>query len=88
MKTIRLHDKTFQARHTATGVSGRMRSAGVADRINKDYARTRDAACFVGVLNGSFMFMAELMQRITLDLRSVFRQNRLVQRHRFDREST
>lgn len=43
----------------------------VADRINKDYAG-RETPLFVGVLNGSFMFMAELMQRITLDCEASF----------------
>ena len=69
MKTIRLHDKNFRLAIP----NGRICDAisRVADRINKDYAG-REAPLFVGVLNGSFMFMAELMQRITLDCEASF----------------
>ena len=69
MKTIRLHDKNFRLAIP----NGRICDAigRVADRINKDYAG-RETPLFVGVLNGSFMFMAELMQRITLDCEASF----------------
>ena len=69
MKTIRLHDKNFRLAIP----NGRICDAigRAADRINKDYAG-RETPLFVGVLNGSFMFMAELMQRITLDCEASF----------------
>ncbi|MFR9497649.1 MAG: hypoxanthine phosphoribosyltransferase [Rikenellaceae bacterium] len=37
--------------------------ADVADRINKDYAEVQ-TPLFLGVLNGSFMFMSDLMKKI------------------------
>ena len=69
MRTIRLHDKNFRLAIP----NGRICDAigRIADRINKDYAG-RETPLFVGVLNGSFMFMAELMQRITLDCEASF----------------
>ena len=56
MKTIRLHDKNFRLAIP----NGRICDAigRVADRINKDYAG-RETPLFVGVLNGSFMFMLD-----------------------------
>lgn len=84
MKTIRLHDKNFRLAIP----NGRICDAisRVADRINKDYAG-RETPLFVGVLNGRHV-PAELMQRHHAGREASFVQNRLVQRHRFDREST
>ena len=63
MKTIRLHDKNFRLAIP----NGRICDAigRVADRINKDYAG-RETPLFVGVLNGSFMFAADLMRNLTI----------------------
>lgn len=63
MQTIRLHDKVFlryiPQREIEQAISR------VAAQIDRDYA-DRDVPLFVGVLNGSFLFMAELLKRITL----------------------
>ena len=61
MNTIRIHDKNFRLAKP----NGRICDAigRVADRINKDYAG-RETPLFVVVLNGSFMFMSDLIKKI------------------------
>ena len=58
---IKLHDKKFRIMIPAAKIDEAV--AAVACRINEDY-RDKPTPLFVGVLNGSFMFMAELVQRI------------------------
>ena len=60
-QTIRLHDKTFRLSIPHDRLVGAI--GEVAQRINRDYAR-RACPLFLGVLNGSFMYMAELLQHI------------------------
>lgn len=44
----------------------------LADRINKDYKDTKEVV-LVGVMNGSFLFMADLVRHLTLeDMRVTF----------------
>ncbi len=61
MKRVTLHDKTFEI----SIPNGRIMAAidELAGRINRDYAG-KQVPLFLGVLNGAFMFMGELMQRI------------------------
>ncbi|HAW64057.1 MAG TPA: hypoxanthine phosphoribosyltransferase, partial [Alistipes sp.] len=51
---IRLHDKTFRVMIPAAQIDSAV--AAVAERINADY-RDKQLPLFIGVLNGSFMFM-------------------------------
>ena len=60
-QTIRLHVKTFRLSIPHDRLVGAI--GEVAQRINRDYAR-RECPLFLGVLNGSFMYMAELLQHI------------------------
>lgn len=60
-KRVTLHDKTFELFIPYTEIEAAIER--VADKINADY-RTCDCPLFLGVLNGSFMFMADLMKRI------------------------
>ena len=60
-KTIKLHDKTFRVMIPAESIDRAVQD--VADRINNDY-RERETPLFVGVLNGSFMFMSDLIKKI------------------------
>lgn len=64
MDTIRLHDKTF--RRSISCEQLQKAFAEVAARINSDY-REKRTPLFVGVLNGSFMFMGELLRHISFD---------------------
>jgi len=58
---IKLHDKTFKVMIPAEKIDEAV--AAVAERLNTDYADL-DTPLFVGVLNGSFMFMSDLIKKI------------------------
>lgn len=60
-KTVKLHDKTFRVMIPAEQLDAAI--AKVAEQVNRDYA-DKDTPLFLGVLNGAFMFMAELMKKI------------------------
>ena len=63
-ETIRLHDKTFRVWVPYAELSEAI--GKIAEKINHDY-KDKGKPFFLGVLNGSFMFMAELMKGISLD---------------------
>ena len=58
---IQLHDKKFRIMIPAEQIDRAV--SEVAQRINRDYA-DRQTPLFVGVLNGSFMFMSDLIKKI------------------------
>lgn len=58
---IKLHDKKFRIMIPAEKIDQAV--SAVAERINADYADV-DTPLFVGVLNGSFMFMSDLIKKI------------------------
>lgn len=58
---IQLHDKKFRVMIPAAKIDEAVQA--VADRINADYA-DKETPLFVGVLNGSFMFMSDLIKKI------------------------
>ncbi len=64
MKLVKLHDKTFEIsipnEKLETAISD------VATRINCDY-RDKETPLFLCILNGAFMFAAELLQNIDFD---------------------
>ena len=60
-KKVKLHDKTFRVMIPAEQLDAAIDR--IAARINADYA-DRDTPLFLGVLNGAFMFMSELMKKI------------------------
>lgn len=60
-KTVKLHDKTFRVMIPASEIDAAVKA--VADRINADYAGL-ETPLFVGVLNGSFMFLSDLIKKI------------------------
>lgn len=66
---ITLKDKTFEPYLPHDKIMEGIEA--VAARINADYSAT-PIPVFLGVLNGCFMFMAELMQRITFDCETSF----------------
>ena len=55
---VKLHDKTFEVMISAEEIDRAVEA--VAAKINADYA-DRETPLFLGVLNGSFMFMSDLM---------------------------
>lgn len=60
-KIITLHDKKFRIMIPAEQIDKAVEA--VAQRINADYA-DKETPLFLGVLNGSFMFMSDLIKKI------------------------
>ncbi|MDE6046774.1 MAG: hypoxanthine phosphoribosyltransferase, partial [Alistipes sp.] len=58
---IQLHDKKFRIMIPAEKIDEAV--SAVARRINDDYS-DKETPLFVGVLNGSFMFMSDLIKKI------------------------
>lgn len=63
MSTIKIHDREFVKTIPAEEIAQRVK--GVAERINKDYAGKRPL--LVGVLNGCFMFVSDLMKNLEIE---------------------
>jgi hypoxanthine phosphoribosyltransferase len=63
MQTVTLHDKTFELFIGEQTIQAAI--AGIAVDINKDYAGKRPL--FLGILNGSFLFAADLFRLIEGD---------------------
>lgn len=61
--TIRLDDKTFRLSIPYARIEAAV--GETAGRIDRDYAG-KERPLFVGVLNGSFMYMAELMKHVSI----------------------
>lgn len=68
MKEIRVLDKKFREYISAKAIRDRV--AELAERINADYAGKE--VVFVGILNGAFMFAADLFRLITAGSRITF----------------
>ena len=62
MARIKLIDKVFETSITETQIQEHVKA--VADRINKDMADKNPL--LLAVLNGSFMFAADLMRMLTI----------------------
>ena len=69
MKKITLKDKTFRPFITYDKISAAIDE--VADKINADFEGCTDGPVLLCVLNGSIMFMAELMQRLNFNCQIV-----------------
>ena len=63
MFTIRVHDKVFTEFLSASLIQERVTT--LATQINSDYASKNPL--FLAILNGSFMFAADLFKQITLE---------------------
>ena len=62
METIRVHDKTFEPYLSAAAIDEKV--AAIAHALDRDYAEKHPI--FVGILNGSFMFAADLFRKLTV----------------------
>lgn len=69
MNKITLHDKTFKEFIPYEKLSAAIDQ--VAEKINADFEGCEDIPVLLCVLNGSIMFMAELMQRLRFDCQVV-----------------
>jgi hypoxanthine phosphoribosyltransferase len=68
MPTIQLHDKSFEIYLSEAQIQEKIR--GIADLINTDYKDKRPL--FIAILNGSFMFAADLFKYLTIDAEVCF----------------
>jgi hypoxanthine phosphoribosyltransferase len=68
MGPIKLHDKTFDTYLSEEEIQQKIRE--IAEAINKDYQNKRPL--FIAILNGSFMFAADLFKHITIDAEICF----------------
>jgi hypoxanthine phosphoribosyltransferase len=62
MKTIKLLDKEFRISITAEQIDEAVQA--IADRVNADHRGSSEVPLFLAVLNGSFMFAANLIKRV------------------------
>ena len=62
MSTIRIKDKTFRISIPEAEIKSRVKA--LAEQISKDMAGK--TPLFLGVLNGSFIFAADLMREMTI----------------------
>ena len=69
MKKITLKDKTFRTFIPYEQISAAIDQVG--DKINKDFAGCEDCPILLCVLNGSIMFMGELMKRLDFNCQIV-----------------
>ena len=70
MKQVKLKDKEFRLSYTEADIQSDIDL--VASKINHDFANSGDVPVFVSVLNGSFMFTADLLKRITVPCEVTF----------------
>lgn len=68
MRTIKLHDKTFDTYLSDETIQQKIRE--IADALNKEY----EGKCplFIAILNGSFMFAADLFKYLTIEAEICF----------------
>ena len=68
MSQIKVHDKTFGPFLSEEDIQQQIKK--IADAINSDYEGLRPM--FIAILNGSFMFAADLFKHITIDAEICF----------------
>jgi hypoxanthine phosphoribosyltransferase len=68
MSSIQVHDKSFETYLSAEEIALAVRR--IADSINSDYADKRPL--FIAILNGSFIFAADLFKAVTIDAEICF----------------
>lgn len=64
-KRVTLYDKTFEEMIPFEELDQHIEK--IAERINRDYCNTSQPPIVLAVLNGSFMFMGDLMKKITFN---------------------
>ena len=69
MEKVRLHDKTFKKFIPYEKLEAAIDN--VAEEINKDFEGCEDVPVLLCVLNGSIMFMGELMKRLRFNCQIV-----------------
>jgi hypoxanthine phosphoribosyltransferase len=70
MKQVKIKDKEFRLSYPEAEIQNDI--DWVASKINHDFAKSGDIPVFVSVLNGSFMFTADLLKRISIPCEITF----------------
>ena len=68
MANIRVHDKTFEPYISQDAISGKIKK--MAQQLNHDYANKKPL--FVAILNGSFIFAADLFKELSIEAEICF----------------
>src|SRR5450432_708375 len=68
MASIKVHDKSFETYLSEETIQQRVKE--LAGAINKDYAGKKPL--FIAILNGSFMFAADLFKHLTIEAEICF----------------
>jgi hypoxanthine phosphoribosyltransferase len=68
MPAIKLHDKTFDTYLSEQDIQEKVKE--IADQLNRDYKDKRPL--FIAILNGSFMFAADVFKYLTIDAEICF----------------
>ena len=68
MSAIKVHDKSFDVYLAEETIQQRVKE--LSEQINKDYAGKRPL--FIAILNGSFMFAADLFKHLTIEAEICF----------------
>ncbi|WEK36254.1 MAG: hypoxanthine phosphoribosyltransferase [Candidatus Pseudobacter hemicellulosilyticus] len=68
MRSIRVRDKQFEPYLTAAQINERIKALAAA--INQDYAGKKPV--FIAILNGSFIFAADLFKQLHIDVEICF----------------
>jgi hypoxanthine phosphoribosyltransferase len=68
MSAIKVHDKSFDVYLSEETIQQRVKE--LSEQINKDYAGKRPL--FIAILNGSFMFAADLFKHLTIEAEICF----------------
>ncbi|HVM87094.1 MAG TPA: hypoxanthine phosphoribosyltransferase [Puia sp.] len=68
MHTIRIHDKIFEPYISQLSILEKIKAMAV--QLNKDYADKKPL--FIAILNGSFIFAADLFKEITIEAEICF----------------
>jgi hypoxanthine phosphoribosyltransferase len=69
-KRVKIIDKTFKLSISAEEISKAVKS--VADHLNSDLSNADKDIVFMGILNGSFMFAADLFRQINFPCKITF----------------
>ena len=69
MQKVKLYDKTFKTFITNDKIMSAIDD--VADKINHDFEGCEDIPVLLCVLNGSIMFMGELMKRLSFNCQTI-----------------
>jgi hypoxanthine phosphoribosyltransferase len=68
MPAIKLHDKTFETYLSEQDIQEKVKE--IADQLNRDYKDKRPL--FIAILNGSFMFAADVFKYLTIEAEICF----------------